>query len=157
MPNVERLPEWLGPHDWRTGVKKALNAGIIKKADTIEGLADQLGLKREILTESVKGWNQVCAKGDDPEFGYEPSWLIPIAKGPFYGMRIGMQMGQTMCGLHINVDNQVIDTNGLPMKGLYAGTHTSGGTEAFAGGNGGSWTGGYCAAEGLLKSLKSKA
>lgn len=154
MVNIERLPEWLGPHDWRDGVADALERGAIKQADTIEGLADLLGLDEDVLTKAVDDWNAVCERGeDDPEFNYRPQWLLPIAKPPYFGIRIGNQLTQTFCGARINGDMQVIDTYGKVIPGLYAGHSTAGATQTILSAQSGTWTAGYLCAGGLIKDV----
>jgi predicted oxidoreductase len=138
-------------------VNRSIEAGIIKKADTIEELADKLGLNKGILGNAVKDWNGVCAKGEDVGYNYDPEFLVPIAKAPFYGIRIGAQICGTLCGAQVNDELQVIDKEGLPVKGLYAGTATCGGTAGISYGVAGSWSGGYICAESLIKSAKKNA
>jgi fumarate reductase flavoprotein subunit len=153
-PVIDRLPEWLGPHDWRDGVKKSLDKGIIKQADTLEELADLVGYDRDIFVNTVNHWNDLCAQGSDPEFWYKPEFLKPIVDPPFYAIKIGVQMGQTHCGLLFNDRFEVLDKHGKHIPGLYCGTHTGGNTYGFGAGNGGSWIGGYGAAETVIEQLR---
>lgn len=138
--------------------------GALKKADTLEDLEKQLGLEPGILTEAVKKWNAACEAGEDyvPYYKYEPSWLVPIAEGPFYGAVVGGISYDVNCGLLVNDDMQVINTKGAPIKGLYAGFHTAGGSSGTAtlgglpfmsmyGTNLLSFVGGWMAADGLLE------
>ncbi len=154
MQGIERMPEWLAPHDWRDGVAKALEEGAIKRADTFDELAEMLGIDAGVLKKAVEDWNAMCEAGEDPDFFYQPDWLIPITTPPYYGIRIGMQVSKTHAGLRINPNFQVLGKNGLPIKGLFAGTHTNGGTSLFAYGNSGSWSGGYGCAKGLLETME---
>lgn len=80
--------------DWRDDVADALERGDIKKADTLEELAEMLGLDPEIFTKSVEDWNATCAKGSDEDsvWPYKSEWLIPIEKAPYYGARISGYM-----------------------------------------------------------------
>lgn len=87
--------------DWLAEVDEAVERGAVKKADTIEELADMLLLDRDVLVRAVKEYNELCEKGVDDEMStpYDPSWLHPVVKPPFYGAIIGSQMAKTMCGL----------------------------------------------------------
>ena len=49
--------------------QELIDAGIMFKADTIEGLAEKIGFPPETLAETVATYNQYCADGVDPEFG----------------------------------------------------------------------------------------
>lgn len=160
----DAIAQGLAPHDWREGVKAALNRGAIKRSDTIEGLAKELGLKPEVLTKAVENWNAMCAAGKDTEmlYPYDPTWLVPIAKAPFYGAKIGGQVGKTLAGLRVTPELQVVNTEGDVIPGLYANFTTAGGIvgESSYGGSlyntsilGGvalSWVSGYFAAQSAL-------
>ncbi len=73
--------------DWLAEVDEAVERGAVKKADTIEELADMLLLDRDVLVRAVKEYNELCEKGVDDEMStpYDPSWLHPVVKPPFYG------------------------------------------------------------------------
>lgn len=151
-------------HNWLDDIEPAIKAGMIKRADTIEELADMLGLDRDVLVGAVERWNDMCDRGEDDEllFPYPPAWLIKVANPPFYGAKIGGHIGKTMCGLRVNEDLQVIDTNGKTIPGLYANFTTAGGMAgegtwggkdincSIFGGNALSWVSGYVACQSVL-------
>ncbi|MDR0350885.1 MAG: FAD-binding protein [Coriobacteriales bacterium] len=128
MANIDRMPESIGPHDWRDGAKAAIENGTIKKADSLEELAELLGFNNEVLAKAVNNWNDICEQGADTELGFPPEWLIPIEKAPFYGAAIGSYPMATSCGLRVDPQMRVISTEGVPIPGLYAGGMTAGGT-----------------------------
>jgi hypothetical protein len=159
MANIDRMPEEIGPHDWKNGVKHAIESEVIKKADTLEELADLLGFERDILVGAVDNWNEVCVQGEDLEFHFPPEWLVPVKKAPFYGAAIGSYPMGTTCGLRVDPNMRVIGTNGLPIEGLYAGGMTAGGTNGESnygvgcsplGSNCLTWVMGYIAARDAL-------
>ena len=80
--------------DWLAEVDEAVERGAVKKADTIEELADMLLLDRDVLVRAVKEYNELCAKGVDEEMStpYDPTWLHPVQDPPFYGAIVGSQM-----------------------------------------------------------------
>ncbi|MEG0504422.1 MAG: FAD-binding protein, partial [Raoultibacter sp.] len=108
---------------------EAVERGAVKKADTLEELAEMLLLDPDVVKNSVKKYNALCEKGEDDElaFPYDPSWLSPIDTPPYYAAIIGGQIGKTLCGLRINGDFQVINEKGASIPGLYAGYSTAGG------------------------------
>lgn len=137
-------------------------SGAVKKADTIEELESMLGLQEGMLTSAVEKWNDACDKGEDyvDLYKYDPAWLVSIDEPPYYGAIIGGQNYETKCGLRINENMQVLNTNGLPIEGLYAGWHTAGGSQGelnldgipfcgWLGNNCLSFTGGYMAADAI--------
>lgn len=164
MTNIDRVPETHAPHDWRKGVEEAIQAGAIKKADTIEELAGLLELDKAVVKKAVEDWNAVCKAGVDtlPNYPMPPEWLHPIADPPFYGARIGGMLFATKAGLLVTPEMKVVNTEGKVIPGLYAGFHTAGGGcgENCYNGNPGlgsiladvglSFTGGYIAAENAL-------
>lgn len=127
-PLIERVPEY--QRDWRTGFGMMVEAGAVKKCDTIEELEEQLGLRKGVLVEEVKKWNEACRAGEDyvKTYKYSPEWLIPIEEPPYYGAKLGGDIFTTKCGLRITPDMQVINTEGAVIPGLYAGWHTAGGS-----------------------------
>ena len=105
-------------------------------------------------------------RGEDyvDDYKYDPSWLIAIDEPPYYGAKIGGHIFTTKCGVRINKDMQVIDTEGAVIPGLYAGWHTAGGANGennvsgrpfggIYGDVGQSFVGGFMAAEALLATL----
>lgn len=146
--------------DWLSEVDEAVARGAVKKADTLEELAEMLTLDPEILKQSVKEYNELCAKGVDDVMStpYDPTWLSPVQDPPFYGAIIGGQMAKTMCGLRTDENLQVMRPDGSLIPGLYANATTAGGLSGEAnygcfwnstvfGGVGTSWITGYIAAK----------
>ena len=155
QPGVERMDEFFAPHDWLEGVDKAVERGAIKKADTLEELAAMLELKPEVVVKAVEDWNAMCAAGEDPDWGYEADWLIPIEDAPYYGIKIGGQILSTNVGVAVTTSMEVRSVRGGTIKGLYAGFHTAGGLigrdyweqTTVQGAIGASFTSGYIAAD----------
>lgn len=147
------IPEYY--QDYHAGVQDAIDAGMIKECDTLDELADALGLDRAVLNDAVDKWNKVVESGtDDAIFPYQEDWLWPIDTPPYYGAKIGGNLFQVNTGLAINTDMQVIDDQGKVIPGLYAGWHTAGAGAPDAiismrydvGGVSKSYLGGYVAA-----------
>lgn len=127
-PLIDRVPEF--QRDWRTGFNQMVEAGVVKKCDTLEELEEALGLDKGILTDAAKKWNDACAKGEDymTIYPYDPSWLIELSEPPYYGCAVGANCFTTKAGLRINTKMQVLSTDGDVIPGLYAGWHTAGGS-----------------------------
>ena len=106
----------------------ALEDGRIKQADTIEELAEKLGLDPTIVKGAVDDWNEVCASGnDDPMYNYLPEWHNPIAEGPFYGALVSPALYSSWGGLRVSEKSEVISTEDKVIPGLYACFHVAGG------------------------------
>lgn len=169
MPAVASAPDrdpGLYDSDWHVEFQNALGDGRIKKADTLEELAEMLDLDPVIVKDTVERWNANCEKGvdDDPDliYPYLPEWLNPIEEGPFYGAALGGQLGKTMAGVRVNDKLQAMDAHGHEIPGLYAGFTTAGGAVGESNFGGGlintsllggcalSWVSGYYAVQSAL-------
>ena len=104
-----------------------LEAGFLFKTDTIEELAEKLGLPPKQLAATVKRYNELCYKGEDEDYGKEPFRLRPMDTPPYYG---GKECGTLLCtmdGIQIDTTMNAIDTEGEPIPGLYVVGNDSGG------------------------------
>ena len=109
--------------------------GHFFSADTIEALAARIRAGHEFqrvplthLAETVARWNSYVDKGTDPEFGRGADVpMHKIATPPFYAASLYPVWHDSYGGLRINGRAQVIDMQGEPIPGLYAGGESSGG------------------------------
>ena len=123
---------------------KSLPAGwagtVYFKGDTLDSLAAQIDVDAKGLRETVARMNEYAASGDDKEFGkgsnnfdryygdvnVKPNpCLAPIAKPPFYAMRIDAGDIGTKGGLLTDEYARVLRDDGNPIPGLYATGNTS--------------------------------
>lgn len=96
-----------------------LEKGFLKKADTIEDLARQLGLPADALKATVTRYNKLVADGNDVDYGKEAFRLSPLDKPPFYGAKNTGDILCTLDGIVIDENMNAIDTEGNPIPGLY--------------------------------------
>ncbi|MEF2074285.1 FAD-dependent oxidoreductase [Consotaella aegiceratis] len=97
------------------------------KAETLEGLAQKMGIDAAALQATVERYNGFAETGTDEEWGKDASNIWPIAAGPFYGFRLSSGMPNTNGGVRINTNAQVVDARYKIIAGLYAtGILTSG-------------------------------
>lgn len=108
---------------------------MLVKADTLEELAQKLGVDYQGLQatmEKVKEFAKTGVDTDfkrgsdahdtmygDPEVAPNPCWG-PMDKGPYYGTQLLLGDLGTKGGLVINNDGQVLNTEGAVIEGLYA-------------------------------------
>jgi succinate dehydrogenase/fumarate reductase flavoprotein subunit len=112
-------------------------------ADTLEQLADKLGIDKAGLTATVARFNKAAAAGKDPEFhrGESPydtggtpftdkpnphPTLAPLGKGPYYAAEVAPGDLGTCGGLRVTGKAQVIDVFGRPIRRLYASGNSAG-------------------------------
>jgi succinate dehydrogenase/fumarate reductase flavoprotein subunit len=103
----------------------AMSGRHVVIADTIEELADKLGIDRKTLVATVKRYNELCAKGHDDDFFKSARYMLPVEKGPFYALNYFLAMDGANGGLAINENMQVMGHDG-PVEGLYAAGDTTG-------------------------------
>ena len=109
--------------------------GFFFSADTIEDLAAKIYEGHEFqrvpltyLAETVAKWNSYVDRGDDPEFARGPDAPMYRTDTPqFYAATLYPVWHDSYGGLRINGRAQVIDMQGEPIAGLYAGGESSGG------------------------------
>lgn len=115
------------PEEWVTN-------GWLKRADTLEDLADQIGVDAGVLVATVTRFNEHATEGNDPDFGRggsayntcmgDPGWgpnpaLGPLAQAPFYAAAIEPADVGTCGGVVTDEHARVLAADG-PIEGLYA-------------------------------------
>lgn len=90
------------------------------RADTLEELAEILGIPAENLIASVEAWNQHCADGLDTEFGVAKDKMIPIDTPPYWGIRQWIRCSAINAGVEVDGCCRVLDANDEPIPGLYS-------------------------------------
>lgn len=102
------------------------------EADTIDELADKVmahqfsRVPMTNLRETVDKWNEYVDNGEDPEFEREAG-MHRIDTPPFYAATVKIVWHDSYGGLRINGNTEVIDLEGQPIPGLYAGGEATGG------------------------------
>lgn len=112
-----------------------VQAGYLYRADTLDGLAAQLGIDATGLKASAERFNHFAETGHDEDFGkgsteynrylgdadHAPNpCLGPLRQGPFYAVKVYAGDIGTALGLRCNTHAQVLDIQGQPVEGLYA-------------------------------------
>lgn len=109
-------------------VNYAVEQGAAYRADTLEELAEQLGMDPAVLVDTVNKFNSYVDAQSDPDFGrtiYGPNLKVETA--PFYASPRSPSVHHTMGGLKIDGQTRVYNTDGEIIKGLYAAGETTGG------------------------------
>jgi fumarate reductase flavoprotein subunit len=116
---------------------------VLRRADEVEALAKQFQIGSDALAGTVASYNTAVTTGSDA-FGRR-TFGAPLAP-PFYGVRVGAALLQTLGGLAIDTHARVLRADGTPIPNLYAG----GGAAVGISGPGSE---GYLAGTGLLCAL----
>ena len=95
-------------------------------ADTLEELAEQLGIPADTFVATIERYNEMVEKQFDDDFHKPVEFLYPVKEGPFYAAKIGVALLTIVGGLSVNTDLQVLNNDREPIPGLYATGNTSG-------------------------------
>jgi 3-oxosteroid 1-dehydrogenase len=115
-------------------------AGAVVRADDLAGLAAETGVDAEGLVKTVTRFGEFAAAGKDSEFGrgdsaYDRYYgdprchpnpnLAPLARPPFYAVKIVPGDLGTKGGLRTDERARVLRADGSPIEGLYAAGNAS--------------------------------
>lgn len=116
-----------GMSDFQAMLEAHVQLGTMLRANSLEELASAAGIPADALKDSVDRYNELAAKGVDEDFGKNGELLFPIQEPPFYAVPRRAFSLSCLQGLTINLDSQVLDTEGQVIPGLYACGNNSGG------------------------------
>jgi len=89
------------------------------RADTLEALADQIGVDRDGFIADIDQYNRDSATGIDSRF-LKPAHMRPIVESPFYALKMEAGVLVTTGGIDIDEYMRVLDATNSPVEGLYA-------------------------------------
>ena len=109
-----------------------LATGLLQSADTLEKLADVIGVPHEALVTTVERYNAAVRGEREDEFGRttlsgtdeRPTDLV---RPPYYAHLSGTSVLATYCGLTVDPTTRVLDVYGEPIPGLFAAGEVTGG------------------------------
>lgn len=143
-----RIPAWLVCDRrflWKYGlgrvrpfalsVRGDVKSGSLKRADTLEALAAQLGVPAAAFVKTVQDFNAGARLGLDPAFGrgansyqrhlgdadQQPNPCVaPIEQDPFFAVAVSPADLGMAAGIVTDEKARVVDQDGHPIPGLYA-------------------------------------
>ena len=126
---IDAMAEKTGTDVMGTTVKDYTDAGWMVSADTVEELADKIGVDAERLAATVEKWNGYFdeAEPQDAEYLRDLSSCQRFDTAPYYAVMTNSSFLVTVSGLTIDPDSRVLDRNEQPIAGLFATGNTSGG------------------------------
>lgn len=72
------------------------------------------------IEKTVARYNELCAKGEDDDFGKNPKYMQALDTPPFAIIPRNFDGSLPMGGIIVNADNMVLNENDEPIEGLYA-------------------------------------
>jgi tricarballylate dehydrogenase len=120
--------------NWKRSIRTDQPAIV---ADSLEALAEKLGLSPDRLAASVAAYNGACSGGEFKAlevdglathglFPTKSNWSRRIEKGPFSAYPIISGICFTYGGVKTNRHAEVMDCDGRPIEGLYAAGEAAG-------------------------------
>lgn len=99
-----------------------IEKGWILTSDTLEGLAQEMGLSEEAAAAfptTIADYNSFCDQGHDWGFERPADTMEPLAEPPYYAVRLTHTITNTQGGPVKNENGQVMGVNGKPIPHLY--------------------------------------
>lgn len=103
--------------------------GNVVVADTLEELAEKLGIPADTFVETIERYNSFVDAQKDDDFG-KPLFGEKIDEAPFVATPRSPSLHHTMGGVKIDTNTHVISTEGNVIDGLYAAGEVTGGLHA---------------------------
>lgn len=98
----------------------ASNTDCVFCADTLEELAEKIGVQADTFVATIGEYNDYCKAGVDSYLNKPADYLIPVNEAPYYACRIKANSLNTMGGIKVNLNSEVMDSDYMPIPGLYA-------------------------------------
>lgn len=102
----------------RDQLEEFAGTDTVKKSETIDALAAEMGADAQTLQATIERWNGFCETGVDEDFGASVDVLYPIGEGPYYAVHPDRFISATIGGIKVDRQNRVLDETGEPIPGL---------------------------------------
>ena len=102
------------------GSESDLEAGYVFVADTLEELAEKIGIPADKLVESAEAYNAVIdSNGTDP-FGNSAETMDRLDTAPYYGWLMRPCTITSLVAVKVDDSARVLDEDGQPIENLFA-------------------------------------
>jgi len=131
LTNPSSFKQWMNPieeinlPDTMEEIHRSIEDGFTKgdhyifRADTLEGLANQIGVNKENFMETINKYNENCANGVDSDFFKSKDTLVPVNKPPYYAINGKLMTDGAFGGVQVNPEMQAYRPDGGLVEGLY--------------------------------------
>ena len=125
---IDRYPLVLSGFGLGWTTRQMVEDAVDYKADTLEELVEMIGLPKETALAEIAHYNDLCAAGEDTDFGKMPKRLFPVENPPFYACEFssGKYMLVMIGGLECDHDLHVLDASDNPIPGLFVAGNNQG-------------------------------
>jgi fumarate reductase flavoprotein subunit len=110
-------------------LKKEAEKGSLMISESLVSIAGWIGAKSEILEAAISEYNDFCDNKYDAIFAKDPRYLEALRTPPYYALKCRLGFIQTIGGIKINQNMEVLDKNNTPVPGLFSAGSDAGGWE----------------------------
>lgn len=100
-------------------LEESLGDKVAYKADTLEELAETLGVDKEAFFATIEKYNADYEVGEDPLFGLTKNEMTPIKEGPFYATPMRCLNLGVMVSLKCNNTGALVNSEGEVIPNLF--------------------------------------
>ncbi len=104
---------------WSPTGEQEIEKGWIIKADTLEELAQKIGVPADNLVQQIADYNAFCEAGRDLQCERNPETLTAFGDGPFYAVPLAHTTVNTQGGPVKDSEGQILAPDGTPIPHLY--------------------------------------
>ena len=108
------------PVDIVASIEAGVENGDVYVGDTIEELAQTMGVPSDALAETVERYNQLCDAGYDDDYGKQAGRLKAVRKAPFYAVARKPGVLCTLNGIVTDAECRALDAERNVIDGLFA-------------------------------------
>ncbi|HAH93333.1 MAG TPA: hypothetical protein DCM01_05590 [Dielma fastidiosa] len=94
--------------------------GYFIEADTIEELAEKMGVPADNLTATIEKYQLAVKTGVDEEFGRSANLTIDFTQAPYYAVSTKPGLQVTLGGIEVDSSMHVVTKAGHAINNLYA-------------------------------------
>ncbi len=105
---------------WSEDNLREVEMGILKRADSVQELAQVINADPALLEATLERWNELCQRGKDEDYGRPPGTMMPVSTTPFYTGQLWPVVSNTQGGPVHNAKQQIMSVYGEPIPRLYS-------------------------------------
>ena len=107
-------------YEWSSDNSAEIDRGWIVSCPDLADLAEQTGIPRDALADTVDSWNAAVDAGEDSAFARPAASMLALETAPFYAVPVVPVVTNTQGGPAHDEHQRVLDPWGRPVPGLYA-------------------------------------
>jgi len=107
-------------------VHKQADKGDLKISKSWNGIARWMGADPDVLKKTIREYNLSCDNKHDALFAKESRYMLPLKTPPFYAVKGHIGLCDAYGGIKINEKMEALNTEDVPIPGLFAAGSTTG-------------------------------